>query len=138
METCANPGCDQPGKNKCSGCKTTPYCGPICQKNHWSIHKESCDGSLRKMGMAHLDKARGFHRDHNWAQTLHYSDLAAKKLMQQKDRPLEAISDALDFKCVALGFLGRYNEQLECATEWYCLWNRMPTDVSAIHAIISH
>ena len=134
METCANPGCDQPGNNKCSGCKTTPYCGPICQKDHWAIHKESCDGRLRKMGMDHLDKAKGFHRENNWSQLLRYSDLAATKLKQLKDRPLDAISAALSFKCTALGFLGQYREQLECAKEWYCLWTTKPTDVGAIDA----
>ena len=134
METCVNPGCDQPGTNKCSGCKTTPYCGPICQKAHWPEHKESCGGHLRKVGMAHLDKARGFHRENNWSQLLRHSDLAASKLKQLNDRPVEAISDALDCKCVALGFLGRYGEQLECAKEWYCIWNTKPTDVGAIRA----
>ena len=113
MEICANPGCDQPGTNKCSGCKVTPYCGPICQKNHWGIHKEGCDAHLRKMGMFHLDRAKGFERDNNWSQILHCSDLAATKLLRLKDRPIEAISDALDFKCVSLGFLGRLREQLD-------------------------
>ena len=54
--------------------------------------------------------------------------------MQLKDRPIEEISDALEFKCVSLGFLGRHREQLECAKEWYCLWNTKPTDVGAIRA----
>ena len=134
METCANPGCDQPGTNKCSGCKTTPYCGPICQKDHWSIHKESCDGRLRKMGMDHLAKAEAFYRENNWSQSLRYSDLALTKFKQLKDRPIEDISEALRFKCTALGFLGRNREQLECAKEWYCLWNTKPTDVGAIDA----
>ena len=134
MATCANPGCDQPGTNKCSGCKSTPYCGPVCQKAHWAHHKESCDGRLRKMGMAHLDKAKGFHRDQNWSQSIRYSDLAATKLMLLKDRPIEDISEALGCKCGALGFLGQYREQLECAKERYCLWNTKPTDVGAIDA----
>ena len=133
-EICANPGCDQPGTNKCSGCKITPYCGTVCQKDHWKIHKESCDGRLRKMGMAYLDKAVGFNRENNWSQVLRYSDLAATKLKQLKDRPLEDISDALSLKCTAQGFLGQYREQLECAKEWYCLWNTKPTDVGAINA----
>ena len=136
LKTCANPGCDQPGTNKCSGCQTTPYCGPICQKVHWAIHKESCDGRLRKMGMDHLVKARGFYRENNWSQVLRYSDLAATKLKQLKDRPLEDISDALSLKCVALGFLGQDREQLECAKEWYCLWNTKPTDMGAINAAL--
>ena len=134
METCANPGCDQPGTNKCSGCKITPYCGPICQKDHWVIHKESCDGRLRKMGMDHLNKAIGFSRERNWSQVLRYSDLAATKLMQLKDRPIEDISAALSCKCTALDFMGQYREHLECAKEWYCLWNTKPTDVGAIQA----
>ena len=134
MASCSNPGCDQPGTNKCSGCKTTPYCGPICQKDHWAVHKESCDGHLRKMGMSHLDKASGFDREHNWPQSLRYSDLAATKLMQMKDRPIDDISDALSRKCTALGFMDQHREQLECAKEWYCLWNTKPTDMGAINA----
>ena len=134
METCSNPGCDQPGTNKCSACKTTPYCGPICQTAHWAVHKESCVGHLRKMGMAHLDKARGFNEGKNWPQLLRYSDLALTKLMQMNDRPLEDISRALDYKCIALGFMGRHREHLECAKEWYCLWNTKPTDAGAISA----
>ena len=59
METCANPGCHEPGTNKCAGCKITPYCSSICQTAHWPTHKESCDGRLRKMGMDHLAKAMG-------------------------------------------------------------------------------
>ena len=134
MATCSNPGCEQPGTNKCSGCKITHYCGPICQKAHWNHHKESCDGRLRKMGMAHLDKADGFYREQDWPQALRYSDLAATKLKQLKDRPIEVISEALMFKVDALGFLGRFREQLECAKEWYCLWNTKPTDQGAIRA----
>ena len=134
METCANPGCTEAGTNKCSGCKTTPYCGPICQTAHWPTHKESCDGRLRKMGMDHLNKARGFRSEHNWSQMLRHSDLAATKLKQLKDRPIEAISEALGYKCNALDFLSRYKEQLECAKEWYCLWNTKPTDPPALEA----
>ena len=134
METCANPGCDQPGTNKCAGCKSTLYCGPICQTAHWPTHKESCDGRLRKMGMDHLAKAMGFYRENNWSQLLRYSDLALTKLKQLKDRPIEATSQALSYKCEALGFLGQFREQLECAKEWYCLWNTKPTDVGAIQA----
>ena len=134
METCSNPGCDQAGTNKCSGCKTTPYCGPICQKAHWPEHKESCDGHLRKVGMAHLIKARSFCLDRNWSQALHYSDLALTKLKQLKDRPVEDLSKALAMKCDAFGFLGQHSEHLECAKEWYCLWNTKPTDMGAILA----
>ena len=94
METCANPGCSEPGTNKCASCKITPYCGPICQTAHWPTHKESCDGRLRKMGMDYLDKALRLHREHNWTQALRYGDLAATKLKQLKDRPIEQISES--------------------------------------------
>ena len=86
------------------------------------------------MGMDHLVKAEGFQREHNWSQLLRHSDLAATKLKQLKDRPVVEISDALSMKCTALGFLGQYREQLECAKEWYCLWNTKPTDLPAIDA----
>ena len=108
MATCSNPGCDQPGTNKCSACKTTPYCGPICQTAHWAHHKEECPGHLRKVGMAHLEKARGFHREQNWPQTLRHADLAATKLKQLKDRPVEDIDEALATKYCALGCVGRH------------------------------
>ena len=137
MATCSNPGCDQPGTNKCSGCKTAPYCGPICQKAHWAVHKESCDERLIKMDMAHLVKARSFHGEHNWPQTLRYCDLAATKLKQLKDRPLDPISEALCYKCTALSFMGRHSEEMECAKEWYCLWNTKPTDMGAIQAALA-
>ena len=52
------------------------------------------------MGMAYLDKARSFDREHNWSQALRYSDLAVTKLKQLKDRPVESISEALSYKCV--------------------------------------
>ena len=55
-------------------------------------------------------------------------------MKQLKDRPIEQISEALHIKCSAMDFLGRYSEQLECAKEWYCLWNTKPTDVGAIDA----
>ena len=73
--------------------------------------KESCDGRLRKMGMDHLTKAKGFARERNWLQVLRHSDLALTKLKQLKDRPIEEISEALAYKCAALGVLNRYREQ---------------------------
>ena len=57
--TCANPGCDQPGTNRCSACKTTVYCCILCQTADWVHHKEECPGHLRKVGMANLEKAKG-------------------------------------------------------------------------------
>ena len=33
--------------------------------------------------------------------------------------------------------MGRYREQLECAKEWYCLWNTKPTDTGAIDAVFA-
>ena len=134
LATCANPGCDQPGTNKCSACKTTPYCGPICQTADWPHHKEECPGHLRKVGMANLAKAKGFHREQNWPQALRHADLAATKLKQLKERPVEDIDDALKIKFNALGFMGRHKEALECAKEWYCLWPTKHTHPPAIEA----
>ena len=87
--------------------------------------------------MAHLDKARGFYLEQNWSQSLRCIDLALPILKQLKDRPIEDISAALDIKCNALGILGLYGEQLECAKEWYCLWNTKPTDEGAVQAVFA-
>ena len=59
VKPCSNPGCDQPGTNQCSACKTTVYCCVICQTADWPKHKEECDGHLRQMGKANLAKAQG-------------------------------------------------------------------------------
>ena len=122
---CSNPGCDQPGTKSCSACKTTPYCGPTCQTADWSHHKEECPGHLRKVGKANLDKAMGFHREQDWAQSLRYAEIAATKLKQLKDRRLEtvqAIDLALTCKFNALQRLARHREALECVKECYTLW----------------
>ena len=81
---CSNPGCDQPGTSSCSACKTTVYCCVVCQTADWPRHKEECPGHLRKMGMAHLKKAKVFYDERNWVQALRYADLAATKLKQLK------------------------------------------------------
>ena len=125
VESCANPGCTEPGTKQCSACKTTPYCGPICQTADWAHHKEVCPGHLRKMGMAHLAKADGFGRERNCPQTLHYANLALTKLNQLKDRSLaliEIINGALTLKFNALSWMGHNKEALECATERYNMW----------------
>ena len=134
MATCANPGCDQPGTNKCSACKITPYCGPICQTADWAHHKEECPGHLLKIGMAHLEKAMGFYGQRNWPQTLRHADLVATKLNQLRDRPVEVIDGALNLKYVALSSMGRHREALGCAKEWYCLWPTKHTHPPAINA----
>ena len=134
LETCACPGCDQPGTNKCSACKTTFYCGPICQTADWVHHKEECPGHLRKVGMANLEKAEGFHRERNFPQTLRHAELAATKLKQLKERPVELIDAALKCKYHALIFMGKHKEALECAKEWYCLYPTKHTHPPAIIA----
>ena len=133
---CSNPGCDRPGTNKCGACKTTPYCGPICQTAHWAHHKEECEGHLLKVGNAHFANAKCFAVAGNWAQALRNSDLALVKLNAMKKRPLEAISDALSFNCAALQNLGRYTEALQCAKDKYNLWAmaRGPAHPSTIDA----
>ena len=143
MATCSNPGCDQPGTKQCSACKTTPYCGPICQTADWVHHKEECPGHLRKMGMAHLEKAQGFDREQNWVQSLRYADLALSKLKQLKDRRLETVKildDAFACKFDALQNMDRDQEALECAKENYTLWAmnhmRNPRMFNAAFALI--
>ena len=143
VKPCSNSGCDQPGTKSCSACKTSVYCGVICQTANWAHHKEECDGHLRKMGKANLDKAAGFHRQHNWAQVLRYAEIAATKLKQLKDRRLETvelIDKALACKLDAKNRLGRYREAMKCAEERYTLWAmnhlRNPGSIYAGFALI--
>ena len=143
VKSCFNPGCDQPGTKSCSACKTTFYCSVICQTANWPSHKEECPGHLRKVGMAHLAKAKGFERDRNWVQSLRYGEIAATKLKQLKDRRLETvqiINDALTCKYNALQRMARYREAKECAEERYTLWamNQMrnPGSINAAFALI--
>ena len=132
---CARPGCDQPGPSLCASCRLVGYCCRTCQVEDWPRHKEvDCQGHMRKVGMAHLQKAKGFNRDRNWMQTLHYSELALVKLKPLKDRPIEAIDDTLTCKFNALNFMGRSREALECAQERYCLYLREHTHPPAIDA----
>ena len=140
---CSNPGCDQPGTKSCSACKTTVYCGVICQTADWAHHKEECSGHLLKVGKTNLAKANGFEREKNWVQTLRYAELAATKLKKLKDRRLEtvgAIDNALTNKFNALLFLNRQKEALECAKERYTLWAmnhmRHPGSMRAALALI--
>ena len=122
---CSNPGCDRPGTSSCAACKTTVYCCVVCQTADWAHHKEECQGHLRKVGEANLEKAKGFHRERNWVQALRYADLAATKLKKLKDRRLEtveAINDALSMKFDALNFMARHREAMACAEECYSLW----------------
>ena len=147
MATCANPGCEQPGTNRCSACKTTPYCGPICQTANWIHHKEECPGHLRKVGMANLNKAIAYcqvRKQRNYVQQLRFADLAATQLKKAKIAlegggdvsgiPVEPLDNALAIKYEGLFFLGRHKEALECAEEWYCLWPTKHTHPHAINA----
>ena len=125
METCANPGCTEPGTNKCSACKTTPYCGPICQTADWPCHKDACPGHLRKVGMAHLQKALAFECERNYVQALRSAELALTKLKQLKDRTLvivKILDEVLRLKNISLSFLNRHKDALECATDRYNMW----------------
>ena len=88
--SCTHPGCDQPGPSLCASCRLVGYCCRTCQVEDWPRHKETdCQGHLRKIGMAHLQKASSFGRDRNWVQSLRYSELALVKLMQLNDRRLK-------------------------------------------------
>ena len=125
VTTCSAPGCSEPGIHKCSSCKITPYCSVACQTIDWLHHKEECQGRLCKIGEAHLEKARGFEEDRNWAQSLRFSELALTSLKKLHPRPLEVITiidSAMRIKYNALIFMGRKKEALECAKERYSLW----------------
>ena len=84
--------------------------------------------------MANLEKAEGFFRANNWSQVLRCSDLAATKLKQIKDCPVEELSKAMGYKHDAFNLMGRNREALECAKEWYCLWLTKHTHPGAIVA----
>ena len=132
---CARPGCDQPGPSPCASCRLVKYCCRTCQVEDWPRHKEvDCQGHMRKVGMAHLQKAKGFDRDRNFVQELRYSELALVKLKQLNDRPIEAMDDALTYKFNALNVMGRDREALECAKECYCLYLTKHTHPPAIDA----
>ena len=125
VKPCSNPECEQPGTSACSACKTSFYCGPICQTADWAHHKEECDGHLRKLGIANIAKAKTFHDDKNWVQTLRYAELAATKLKKLKDRRLETvklIDEALTYKYAALQAMEHHSKALECVKENYTLW----------------
>ena len=125
LATCSAPGCPEPGTYKCSSCKITPYCSVACQTIDWLRHKEECQGRLRKMGEAHLEKAKVFWRECNYERSLRFSESALKSLMKLNPRPLEVIGtidDAMTIKYDALKFMDRKKEALECAKERYSLW----------------
>ena len=125
VATCSAPGCSEPGTNKCSSCKITPYCSVACQTIDWLHHKEECQGRLRKLGEEHLKKAAGFGLERNWTHSLRFSELALTCLKKLNPRPLEVImiiDDAMSFKYNALNFMDQNKEALECAKERYSLW----------------
>ena len=125
LKPCCNPGCDQLGTKSCSACKTSTYCSVLCQTANWPSHKEECDGHLRKVGKANLDKASGFEDQRNWIPALRYAEIATTKLKKLKDRRLETvdiINSALECKYNALNFMGRHREAKEVAEERYTLW----------------
>ena len=84
--------------------------------------------------MAHLQKANSFHQNHDWMQSLRYSELALVKLKHLIDRPIEALDEALKCRFGALNYMDRNSEALECATEWYCLYPTNHTHPPAINA----
>ena len=70
--------------------------------------------------MANLDKARRL-QPYN-PQRLDYAESALSNLKQLKDRPLEAMDDALAFRTTSLRFRGRHREAMENAKERYSMW----------------
>ena len=135
---CTRPGCDHPGPSLCASCRLVGYCCRTCQVEDWSRHKEeNCQGHLRKIGMAHLQKAERFDQNHDWMQSLRYSELALVKLKQLNDRPVEEIDKALLYKFNALNFTGQHRKALESAQERYCLYLTSHTHPPAIEASFS-
>ena len=132
---CTRPECDQPGPSLCASCRLVGYCCRTCQVEDLPRHKEEdCQGHLRKIGMAHLQKAWGCDRDRNWMQSLRYSELDLVKLKRLNDRPVEALDDALRCKFNSLNFMDRNREALECAQERYCLYLTRHTHPPVIKA----
>ena len=132
---CACPGCDLPGTSFCASCRLVKYCCRTCQVEDWPRHREvDCQGHIRKVGMAHLQKAKGFHRDRDFVQTLHHSELALVKLKQLNDRPIEAIDGALIEKFAALNMMDQRRESQKCAEERYCMYLTKHTHPPAIDA----
>ncbi|KIY45183.1 hypothetical protein FISHEDRAFT_61353 [Fistulina hepatica ATCC 64428] len=43
MLQCSAPGCTLEAKNRCSRCKTRPYCGSECQAKDWQAHRKECN-----------------------------------------------------------------------------------------------
>ena len=125
VASCACPECSEPGTSFCGSCGLVKYCSRTCQSIDWSQHKEECQGHLRKVGMAHFEKALGFDRANNWVQSLRSSELALTQLKKLHPRPLELIDiidGAMTFKYNALNLMNRQKEALECAQERYSLW----------------
>lgn len=56
MSLCARPNCNLPPKCSCSGCEREKYCGSVCQKLDWKIHKSMCP-ILKKLSI----KLQPFH-----------------------------------------------------------------------------
>ncbi len=44
---CGRPGCENPGSQICGRCKGVAYCNKECQKEHWKVHKASCQNEQR-------------------------------------------------------------------------------------------
>ena len=140
---CCCPGCEKPGKSHCSACKNAFYCGPTCQTADWPHHKKECEGHLQKVGMKHLTKGYGFIDTYNFEEAIRQSNLGLAKLKAMKKRPLDAISELLKIKCVALSSTHRLVESLQCAEKNYNLWavSRGPAHPSTIDAsfyLINH
>ena len=129
---CCCPGCEKPGMKLCSACKNAFYCGPTCQTADWPHHREECEGNLQKVGMKHLSKGYGY----NFEEAIRQSNLGLAKLKAMKKQPLDAISELLKIKCVALSLTDRLVESLQCAEENYNLWavSRGPAHPSTIDA----
>ena len=80
---------------------------------------------MRNVGEANVLKAIGFEAEHNWVQSLRFSELALTKLNKLKARPLnviKVIDNAMRMKYNSLCFIGKKKEALESAKKRYSMW----------------
>ena len=51
--------CGKPGVSSCSACRREFYCGPTCQRSHWSEHKRECTGRCKLSYQGTVNDGKG-------------------------------------------------------------------------------
>ena len=62
--------CGQSTENQCTRCGKSLYCGPDCQRQHWSSHRDACkdnqlEAALQRVADVILEAYLGF-RENTW------------------------------------------------------------------------